>query len=304
MKDENVSFTPTISLEQILIEDSLDPQYPSLEFEDFKETEDKQLFEESIEEPNKKENTISYFEETKTLFMKKKTLRYVGLLVCAIFTMLLWRIPFGNYVLYPFTILATWFHEMSHGLTALLSGFTFEKLILYEDGSGVAYYYTPQNANKLKLALVAAMGPMSGPIVGSFFILIRCLHLQMSRVCLILLSICLMLSDVFVVRSNFGLIIVGLLALIFLIVGVLFPLWFQVFFVDFLGTQICISTFSDIDYIFTYQVEIDGKKMLSDTGAIQQNLLLPYWFWASSMIAVSIFLLTLSLYISYKKHED
>jgi hypothetical protein len=288
--DDELSSPRDTQLESVFIEnpiESLNISPTALEFED-----NSTSFE--PEEPQK------FYQK----FYNKKFVRYFCLLICAFITMLLWRVPFGNYILYPFTILATWFHEMSHGMTAFLCGFTFDRLILYEDGSGVAYYFVPQNAKKILLALVAAMGPMSGPIVGSILILIRCLHIQVSRISLILLSLCLILSDILVVRSTFGICIVLLLAIIFFVIGVFFPLWFQGFFVDFLGTQICISTFSDIDYIFTYSVEIDGKTMLSDTGQIQENLILPYWWWASMMIGTSFLLLITCLYISYKKNED
>ena len=44
----------------------------------------------------------------------------VGRLILAGFIVLaLPALPFGNYLVYPFTILTTWFHEMGHGLTAL-----------------------------------------------------------------------------------------------------------------------------------------------------------------------------------------
>ena len=29
-------------------------------------------------------------------------------------------VPYGGYLLYPFTLLSTWVHEMGHGVTALL----------------------------------------------------------------------------------------------------------------------------------------------------------------------------------------
>lgn len=49
----------------------------------------------------------------------------IWLVAAAGLTVLLWRFPWGNYLLYPFTLLATWFHEMGHGLTALLLGESF-----------------------------------------------------------------------------------------------------------------------------------------------------------------------------------
>ena len=35
-------------------------------------------------------------------------------------TIILWQIPYGSLVIYPLTILATWFHEMGHGVMAAL----------------------------------------------------------------------------------------------------------------------------------------------------------------------------------------
>ncbi|XDE62872.1 M50 family metallopeptidase [Arthrospira platensis BEA 1257B] len=63
----------------------------------------------------------------------------LGLVVAAIATIILWQFYWGNYVLYPFSILATWFHEMGHGLTAILLGGNFHKLLLFPNGSGLAY---------------------------------------------------------------------------------------------------------------------------------------------------------------------
>ncbi|NJK89178.1 MAG: hypothetical protein HC923_07070, partial [Myxococcales bacterium] len=43
-------------------------------------------------------------------------------------------------VLYPFTLLATFAHELGHGLVALSLGYDFQSLRLFPDGSGVAYW--------------------------------------------------------------------------------------------------------------------------------------------------------------------
>ena len=54
------------------------------------------------------------------------------LVAAAIVTAIMWQIPIGNYILYPFSILATWFHEMGHGLMALMLGGQFQKLEISE----------------------------------------------------------------------------------------------------------------------------------------------------------------------------
>ncbi len=63
----------------------------------------------------------------------------IGLLLgIALASVILWQTTLGSFLLYPFTILATWFHEMGHGLAALLTGREFERLQIFSDGSGVA----------------------------------------------------------------------------------------------------------------------------------------------------------------------
>ena len=56
--------------------------------------------------------------------------RIVLLTWIAVVSVLLWQTRIGSLVLYPFTILATWFHEMGHGLAAMLTGSSFERLLI------------------------------------------------------------------------------------------------------------------------------------------------------------------------------
>ena len=51
--------------------------------------------------------------------------------------LLAWHLPYGRQLLYPLTLLATYAHELGHGLTAVLMGFEFEQLYLHADGSSL-----------------------------------------------------------------------------------------------------------------------------------------------------------------------
>ncbi|WP_414422192.1 M50 family metallopeptidase [Synechococcus sp. W60.1] len=95
----------------------------------------------------------------------------VWLVVAAGLTVLLWRFPWGNYILYPFTLLATWFHEMGHGLMAGRLGGEFHRLEIYPDGSGLAIHSGELFLGRVGQALVAAAGPMGPPLAGALFIL-------------------------------------------------------------------------------------------------------------------------------------
>ena len=78
----------------------------------------------------------------------------------AVASIILWQTTIGSLVLYPFTILATWFHEMGHGLAAMLTGASFERLLIFPDGSGVAQSIRAADASALTGALIAASGPL------------------------------------------------------------------------------------------------------------------------------------------------
>ena len=84
---------------------------------------------------------------------KRRAWTLAGLAVGSI---LLWQTYWGSLLLYPFTILATWFHEMGHGLAAILAGGRFEQLAIYADGSGVAQSLIPADASVFSHAFVSA----------------------------------------------------------------------------------------------------------------------------------------------------
>ncbi|MEO0844698.1 MAG: M50 family metallopeptidase, partial [Cyanobacteria bacterium J06643_5] len=89
-----------------------------------------------------------------------------------------------------------------------------------------------------------------------------------------------------------------LLGLIILGIGIKGNRWFQGFSIQFLGVQACISTYNQLDYLFTPTA---GPLGVSDTGQIQQQLLLPYWFWGGLIAVASLVILVQSLRIAYKQ---
>ena len=80
-------------------------------------------------------------------------------------------LPFGQYFIYPFTILSTWFHEMGHGFTAMIFGYDFEQLIIFPNGSGLAESRVPANASNFSRIVIAAGGPLWPCLMGSLLIL-------------------------------------------------------------------------------------------------------------------------------------
>ncbi|OKH48526.1 peptidase M50 [Calothrix sp. HK-06] len=218
------------------------------------------------------------------------------LVAAAIATAVLWQIPGGDYILYPFTILATWFHEMAHGLTAALLGGNFEQLQIFSNGSGFATFAFPSSWDPIRRSLVAAAGPMGPPIAGAALI-IASRSFKTASLSLKILGISLLISTLIWVRSPFGFVLIPLLGVAILAVGLKASRWVQGFAVQFLGVQACISTYHQLDYLFSYKA---GELGLSDTAQIQQQLLLPYWVWGAGMAVASLIILVQSLRVAYR----
>jgi hypothetical protein len=214
----------------------------------------------------------------------------------AIATTILWQFPGGDYILYPFTILATWFHEMGHGLMALMLGGNFQKLQIFSNGSGVASYAISSALGPIAPGLVAAAGPMGPPIAGAALILAS-RSFKTASLSLKILGGFLLFSTLVWVRSWFGLIAIPLLGLIILGVALKTPRWVQGFVIQFLGVQACVSTYHQLNYLFSYTA---GPLGLSDTAQMQRYLLLPYWFWGGLMALASLAILVQSLRVAYR----
>ena len=82
--------------------------------------------------------------------------RITLLVILGLGSLMLWHTPFGALLLYPFTILTTWFHEMGHGIGAIFMGERFEQLEIYPDGSGVALSQVSATRTVVQDAIIAA----------------------------------------------------------------------------------------------------------------------------------------------------
>lgn len=223
------------------------------------------------------------------------------LLIAAVLVVFAPQLPFGNYLIYPFMILGTWFHEMGHGLTAMLFGYDFEQLTIYANGSGIAESRMPADASRFSRAMIAAGGPLGPSIVGSALILASA-KAQLWRPALIVLSLAVTISTLIWVRSPTGWIVLPAIA-----VGLAFLAWkasagWLRFALQFLGMLAALSMFMSWDYLFMERANIGGQLILSDTGAIEANLFLPHWFWAMALIVAATLMIGASL--KYALRED
>lgn len=219
----------------------------------------------------------------------------VGRLILAVALVLfIPSLPFGNYLMYPFVILTTWFHEMGHGLMAMALGQGFDRLMIYADGSGVAQHSVNADASVFTHALIAAGGPL-GPVLAGSGLIIASAHPKAWRPTLWAVSVAILASTIIFVRSPVGYAVLPVVGAALGLAAWKAPQGLVRFLLQFLGMLGATSMLADFRYLFTENISLGGKPMLSDTGAIEAALWLPHWIWASVILLVSTVIVGASL---------
>ena len=213
------------------------------------------------------------------------------LIMIGVITILLWHSPYGAYLLYPFSILATWFHEMGHGLAAMAFGSQFERLVIFSDGSGYALYYSAEQQSRVAMASIAAAG-LLGPTVAGCLLILASRKQSSTQIALLALGAALIASTLIWVRSTTGWVILPSIGAALLIIALKGRPSHKRLAVQFLGVQGCISIYRDFGYLFSEGGTLGGRQQLSDTAHIERALFLPYWFWGiviTALIAIMVF---------------
>ncbi len=216
------------------------------------------------------------------------------LLLAAFLVIALPSLPLGTYLIYPFAILATWFHEMGHGLTAMLMGQDFVQLQIFPDGSGVAESLVANDLSAPGRAAIAAGGPLAPSFMGALLILASA-HKKLWRPALWFTAAAIFASVIIYVRSATGYAVLPLVAVFLCVVAWRAPSGVARFTLQFLGVLGAMSMLRDFNYLFTQRAVIGGQEMLSDTGQIEASLFLPHWFWAAIILTISAVMVGASL---------
>jgi hypothetical protein len=228
---------------------------------------------------------------------KQRALLLAGIALASI---LLWQTLLGTLILYPFTILATWFHEMGHGLAALLTGRGFERLLIFADGSGVAQSLRPADGYRLTDALIAASGPL-GPAIAGALLIVASRSTTATRNALAMLGAALIVSTLIWVRSPTGWLILPALGTAIALLALRGSEPWRRFAIQLIGVQACISAWQEFDYLFSPGGNVGGRPHRSDTAAIADVLLLPYWFWGAIISAAILALLWGSFRLAFRR---
>lgn len=214
-----------------------------------------------------------------------------ALLIGALLILVLGRyVPMGPLVLYPFTLLSTWIHEMGHGVAALLCGGIFERLDIYANASGIAYTAVVPG---FRQAFVAAGGLLGPPVIGALFLLFS---RRASRLLLTLLAGAMLLSLPIWVRTSVGWLSVGGLGLGIALLSRILSVSGRLFFAQLIGLLLAFDTLARGDYLFMKAAQVGGKLHPSDVAGIATALGGPVFFWGGLIAVISAMLVGVGLY--------
>ncbi len=205
-------------------------------------------------------------------------------------------VPFGGTMLYPFTLLATWVHEMGHGLTALLLGGSFDSLRVFGDASGLAF--TRIDAG-WRSGLVSAGGLLGPPLAGA---LVLAVSRGPKRATAVLGSTAaaIVLSALVWVRSVAGWVALPGVALVLALVARRGGDTTRMVAAQFLGVVFALDTVSRIDYCFTPEARIGGDLRPSDVAGMAAGLGGPWLVWGVTVAGASLALLALGLFLAWR----
>jgi hypothetical protein len=187
----------------------------------------------------------------------------------------------------PFRFLATWVHEMGHGIGAIISGGDFTSFIVTPNLSGVAKTNTSNNTQRLIVLFLGLLGPsMTG---GLMLILTR--RYKLGHICVFIIASALLISGVIWagnVFSRITLIFAGLILAVIVIRGSRFIQGITAYII---AISLCLNALTDFGYFFMKGGNIAGVPMMSDTSHLREILGGPHLMWASIVAGLTLLIL-------------
>ena len=221
-------------------------------------------------------------------------------------SLLLWNLPFGGVLLYPFKLFATWLHELSHGIAMIVTGAGFDHIVIYRDTSGLAYAYT--SVGSFGTAIIAAAGYMGTPLWGAVLFVVTP-DARTARRALLVLSALLVGTTILVIAPSltgdtFGQWATPAIGAGIALCGLVVPDRWRVLVAHFIAVQACVNALLDIRVLLRPSQVVDGKSAgMSDAHNMALNTFgttetWAVWTWAIIWLAWSLAVLYIALRIS------
>jgi hypothetical protein len=192
-------------------------------------------------------------------------------------------VPGGRWLLYPFTLFATWVHECGHALTAVVLGGHVEAIHVLTNAAGDAVV---THFGSWRDGAVCAGGLLAPPLVGSALALAA----RGPRRAGILLggfAAAVAVTDLVLVRSLVAGLILGVLALALGAIALRGSPRMRLVTAQLLAVELGLDWIARVDYFFSREAA-PGQASDVATLANAAGGILPYWAWGAVLAAVSV----------------
>lgn len=229
-----------------------------------------------------------------------------ALALALIASLILWQVPYGAFVLYPFKVLATWMHEISHGLVMLAAGVGFDRMDVYQDGSGLAF--ADGNSGAIGKALIAAAGYMGTPLWG-VAMLWTGQDPRGARRALAVIGALMAVTVLLFLANSFGQVAIGLTAAVTLAVALLVRGRAAVVLCNLIAAQAIVGAVVDIRVLYRPVLVVNGKVHGSDAHQMAEATFgtsdkWAIWCWATVWLVWSLALLFGALVLAQRRARN
>src|SRR5215210_6566686 len=234
------------------------------------------------------------------------------LLVAATISVVLWFIPYAEFLTYPFRIFVTFIHEGGHAIAALLTGNSVASLSVAMNASGETY---TTEGGLLSQIFVSSAGYLGAMAYGALLLVLIRRAVAARIVLLSSAAFILLLTTIYGLWKPLSNGMWGYFSPFTLIAGVVLTLGLIViaryasartasFFVSFLAVQCILNALSDLKTVFFLSspfgasVPTDAVNMANATG-------IPSIFWAMIWIGIALLILSTAMRVyAVSKHSS
>jgi hypothetical protein len=175
---------------------------------------------------------------------------------------LAYMLPLGAWVNRPFLWVGTLFHELGHGIGALVCGDAFAKLVVSWDGSG---YAMVNPSSKGAYAVTLAMGLLGPAIAGAIgFVMAR--GPRSARVALAACALLLAWAVIFKVRSGPGIATAAVIGVVCGVMAVRAPARYAQTALMVLSVLLALNSWAHRDYMLSTSPMSDISRLSNITG--------------------------------------
>lgn len=229
------------------------------------------------------------------------------LLLATVITLVLWFMPYADFLVYPIRLFVTFVHESSHAIIAVLTGGSVQSLTIASDGSGVVYSAPSGLIGGLLTSSAGYLGTMAFG-VGLLFLIRRSFSPNKILAALgifvgVMTVVFTIISPVFnflSLNASFSSILFTvvagtLLAAGLVAVGIFAKGRVASFAVAFLAIQCLLNAALDLVNVFFINAPLIGSDIQTDAGNMTAATGIPGVIWVVIWMGISLLMISLGL---------